>query len=235
MKVVIYLPLFGSHPINPKVFKSFVDMICEPIDAQVIPFIHTIGPELAYNRNDAIERILSDHNPDFIMCCDADMTFPKNALKSLLGSIGDAGVCTGLYWRKAFPDRCVIGHYSSWDSHNLHYKNGLRELGFIDPNGEQCLFYKAVDNIHMVAQIDVFGMGCVLIKADVFRQLKQPYFKYFNGYQTGDHSFGVISEEMYFCSEVHKKGIKVLADPGVKCGHITEIVVSEPQKKELCV
>lgn len=228
-RIVIYMPVFGPISIHPKVFKSFVEMAMEPIEGyEVIPYIHTAGPSLDFNRNDAVARIL-DLNPDFIFFVDSDMVFPKFAIKYLLESIGDAGACTGLYWRKAPPHRCVIGRYTGWDSHNSHYRRSLESLGFVDAKGQQCLFYKAIDELKELSPIDVFGMGVVLIKADVFRQLDQPYFKYFNGYQNGDHSLGTISEEMAFCAALHKKGIKVLADPRVKCGHITEKIVMGPQ------
>lgn len=235
MKIAVYLPLFGSMQIHPKTFKSFVEMLSHKVEGyEIVPFIHTVGPELSYNRNDVFARIL-DMNADFIMCCDADIVFPREAISNLVNSIGDAGGCTGLYWRKANPHRCVIGHYIPWDSHSFHYKRALGDIGFIDSSGEQCLFYKAIEEISEVSQIDVFGMGCVLLRAESLRQLKQPYFKYFDGYQTGDHSFGPISEEMVFCASLHKAGVKVLADPRVKCGHITELIVSEPKKAVSCV
>ncbi len=234
MKITVSIPLFGPTMVHPKTFKSIVEMLMEPIEGHEINvFINQLGPSLDLNRNDSVSRIL-EQNPDFIMWLDADMVFPKDAIKRLVASIGDAGACTGLYWRKANPHRCVIGRYAGWTNHTRNYMNQLKSLGFVDSHGEQCLFYEAIDNLEKVSEVDVFGMGCVLIRTDVFRSLKQPYFEYFNGYKTGDHSFGPISEEMAFCAAVHKQGIKVVADPGVKCGHISELVVFEPQKEKVC-
>lgn len=230
-KLIVYMPLFGSAGISSKTFKSFVEMAMERIEGyQIEPFIHTVGPSLDFNRNDAIARML-DMNADLIMFCDGDQTFPKNSISNLLESISkEYPIVTGIYFRKANPHRCVVGNYTGWDDRNERYRKSLESIGFIDGKGEQCLFYECISDFNKKQEVNVFGMGCVLIKTSVFSSLEQPYFKYVNAYQTGDHSFGSISEDMWFCAYLKKRGIKVLCDPNVRCGHITEIVVDGPQK-----
>ena len=87
------------------------------------------------------------------------------------------------------------------------------------------------DKVHF---IDVFGLGSVLVRASVFRALKQPYFKYLDPYLSGDHSFGLASEDMHFCSEIKKAGIRVLCDPSIVSPHLAEVEIVDSGMELLC-
>jgi len=53
-------------------------------------------------------------------------------------------------------------------------------------------------------------------------KLDFPYFRYGPDPIVG-HKFNEmnsISEDMYWCAQMHKKGVKVWVDPKIQCGHI---------------
>lgn len=60
------------------------------------------------------------------------------------------------------------------------------------------------------------GGGCVLIKADVFRKVPQPWFWY-KILPTGAVS---MSHDWYFCEKARESGYEVWCDPTIKPGHI---------------
>lgn len=237
-KIVVYLPLFGPVSVHAKVFKSFVDMLTEPVEGyEVIPFLHTVGPSLDYNRNDAVSRIMGGYEPDFIMFADADNVQPHKVIPRLLNLMDDdIGVVSALYFKKTFPHSAVQGHFLPWDEVLEKKRASLESQGLIGPNGEQLLYYRPMRYFDVVRPIDVFGMGSVLIRASVFNAIKQPYFRYINSYSAQDYTFGVITEDLPFCAELKKAGIKVLCDPTVISGHITEkLIVGSEVQEAACV
>ena len=61
------------------------------------------------------------------------------------------------------------------------------------------------------------GMGCALIKTDVYRKLPYPWYDWVN---YGDANRGMLSEDLYFCALCHISHIPVYADVRVGCGHL---------------
>ena len=64
-------------------------------------------------------------------------------------------------------------------------------------------------------QIHGGGMGCALIKTDMFRRIKYPWYDWVN-YK----SRGMLSEDLYFCEQCKAKGIPIFTDTRVNCGHM---------------
>lgn len=231
------MPLFGGAQIHPRVFKSFVEMLMEPIEGyQVIPFIHTVGPSLDYNRNDAVERILSTYEPDFIMFCDADNVQPHKVISRLMKSMDDdIDVVSALYYKKSFPHSAVPGHFLPWDEQLEKKRKSLEIQGLVSKSGEQLLYYRPIRYFDVARSVDVIGLGSVLMKAALFKQLQQPYFRYINAYSAQDHTFGVVTEDLPFCAELKKAGIRVLCDPTVVSAHLVEKAIVGHEIEESCV
>jgi hypothetical protein len=62
------------------------------------------------------------------------------------------------------------------------------------------------------------GASCIMITREILEKLPKPYFK------TIEYDDGKIcSEDLYFCEQVRKVGGKIVAHPGVRCGHIKEM------------
>lgn len=230
--MVVYVP-DALERVSKRFFRSFLEVtspeVAEFMDKthniKIIPMPHDKFP-IDLNRNSAIDRAEREFKADYIMCMDADMVFPKDIIPRLFSHISDeTPLATGVYWRKQGTKRCVVGKYAPNDRHK-EKMGSLIEQGFIAPDGSQCLYYQPLTTYDIVEPIDVAGMGCILIRLDVFKRLELPYFKYVNPYSTGgDFTFDGISEEMWFFAQLKKKGIKTMCDPSIRCGHLVEKVI----------
>lgn len=237
-RIVIYMPLFGPVQVHVRVFKSFVDMLQDPIEGyEVIPFIHTVGPSLDFNRNDAVSRIIGGFDPEFIMFVDGDNVQPQKVIERLMVHMdADIGAVTSLYFKKSFPHSAVPGHFLPWNESLEPKRKSLAAQGLIAPNGDQLLYYQPLRYFDVVQPVDVFGMGSILVRSEVFKRLEQPYFRYLNAYSTGDYTFGNITEDLPFCAALKKAGVKVLVDPTVVSAHlITKEIVGSEVRDGACV
>ena len=60
------------------------------------------------------------------------------------------------------------------------------------------------------------GGGCVLIKAEVFQKVPQPWF----WYKIADNGMVTMSNDWYFCEKARENGYKIWCDPTINPGHI---------------
>ena len=235
--LLVYMPM-SFNSISTRVFKSFIDLVCyenqvmlrEKYGLQVKTLISGTFP-LDRNRNEAVDLAISSRfDASYILFVDGDQILPKNAVFELLDAITDHfPIVSGLYWHKTPPYTCVQGKYTGWKSHELQRKT-IESIGFIDKDGNQCLFYSPLEDFDTAQPIDVAGMGCLLVKTDVFKQLDLPYFGYFNSYSLGgDFTIDHASEEMLFFCKLRKAGIKTLLVPSVRCGHEVTRVIGCPE------
>ena len=65
----------------------------------------------------------------------------------------------------------------------------------------------------------LLGMGCCLIRMDVFEQLEKPYF-IFNLDATTEEGKKSYSEDFYFCKKAHEKNIPIHVDTVVHGLHL---------------
>lgn len=234
-KVLIYLP-FTYPTISAKVFKSFTEMI-SPSNQAILaergyrlldPYISGKFP-MCFNRNEAFEACQNSKEADLMFCCDGDQVFKKDTLLKLLDTMEEypeAGGVTGVYFTKSFPHRAVVGKYSPWSDKLEPKRAALASQGFIAPDGSQTLYFKHLQYFDVVQQVDVFGLGCFLFRPEILKKIQQPYCKYVNEYSTGgDYTFHGHSEDMWFCSQLKKSGVKILVNPKVIVGHVTEKVI----------
>lgn len=164
------------------------------------------------NRNEIIAYALKE-NFDITIWFDFDMTFPEDICIQLLKHNLD--IVTGMYYVKSRPYYPVM--FDCVDKKKNVFKHFRPIINF--PLDE--LFYA-----------DMIGMGCVAIKTDVFRAMQKPYFKYqLHPKDTIDtqwrfkHDNGIndVSEDVWFCEQVKKAGYKIIVDPKIQCGHLTEM------------
>jgi FkbM family methyltransferase len=67
-----------------------------------------------------------------------------------------------------------------------------------------------------VVEIEACGMGCALIKSEVFRKTPYPHFFYKEALTMQE----TVSEDVYFCRKAKTNGFTVWTDPSIKCDHI---------------
>lgn len=222
--------------LSSKVFKSFVSMIGPSFQAELAkrgyvlldPYISDKFP-IDLNRNEAFDVAVSRFEADVIMCCDGDQVFKKDTVLKLLDTLienPDVDGVTGVYFTKGYPHKAVVGKYSPWSDTLTPRKESLASQGFIDKDGNQTLYFKHLQYFDVVQPVDVFGLGCLMLRTSVFGKIQQPYCKYVNPYSTGgDYTYIGHSEDMWFCSQLKQAGAKILVNPKVMVGHVTEKVI----------
>jgi GT2 family glycosyltransferase len=87
-------------------------------------------------------------------------------------------------------------------------------------------FLNAINDLNGIKECDTVGLGFCLIKADIFKDLSKPYFKYITKYDNievkmGNYTFKNqdFSEDFYFCVNAKNHGYKIYYDFDTKCYH----------------
>ena len=122
-----------------------------------------------------------------IFFIDDDMLHPPDIVQKLMEYNKD--IVSGLYFTRG-------GHY-----HPLLMKRAKLEMAKYEPMYE---YPKGL------VEVDATGGGCLLIKTDVFKKLKKPWF-------VKNHVYG---EDTYFCELARRAGFKIFVDTNLVCGHL---------------
>ena len=204
MKGLIAVPTFEN--IYPDTFKSIYDL---NKDGHDVSFEFVRGYDCATARN-RIARIAIDKGFDWVLMVDNDVVLPHDALHHLLDDAKP--VTLGIYAHRDVDNlyrgrTCVCKVYDERGKKHFNYplesEYTAEEIKSLRSQGQ----YK----IH----IHGGGMGCALIMTDVFGKTDYPWFDWAN-YKSG----GMLSEDLFFCENLRKHGIKVYTDTRVQCGHM---------------
>lgn len=192
-----------------------------------------------HNRNKSVRKAIEELGADYILQLDTDQTFPRGTIMHLMESLNTPDVdgsereaVAGMYFMKSGTFRPVLGPYTKWESGmDSQY---LDKLGFIcrgecgekkhEGGGHQLVRWSAPHfwPEDRMFRVDVIGVGCVLTRASMWKRLQYPFFQYrpdpMKGMRKGDAM--EISEDMFWCANMHRAGVKVWIDPRVKCGHL---------------
>lgn len=206
MKILIAVPTFET--IYPDTYKSIWDL---DKDGHDVVFEFVRGYDVATARNHIANRALA-LNADYVLMVDNDVVLPKDALKLLLEDAHGIN----------------LGYYAHRDTDNI-YRGKTCICKLKDKDGKEYYHFplesefSAVEMKAMAGggakKIEVHGggMGCALIKTDVFRTAGYPWFDWVN---YGDANRGMLSEDLYFCVLCRNTGYKIFADVRVGCGHL---------------
>lgn len=204
MNILIAVPTFEN--IYPDVFKSIYDLNKAGCDTE---FEFVRGYDCATARN-RIAQLTLDKETDYVLMVDNDVVLPKDALVNLLDDAKD--VCLGYY---AHRDTDNIYRGKSCVC-KLYDNNGIKYFNYpLESEYSSAELSKLKDDGQFKVQIHGGGMGCALIKADVYRRLPYPWYDWVN-YK----SRGMLSEDLYFCELCRKAKIPIFTDTRVGCGHI---------------
>jgi GT2 family glycosyltransferase len=157
------------------------------------------GADVAVARNLLAEK--SKDIADYIMFIDDDVLLPANAIVKLISHEKD--IITGLYFAKQEPHFPQI------------FTKSEKAKGRYDSVQE----YKQDSLI----EIDACGAGCLLIKAEVFKKLKRPYFQYIPKGENNPRK----GEDFYFCEKAKEAGYKIFCDTSIICKHIGTKCISK--------
>jgi glycosyltransferase involved in cell wall biosynthesis len=206
MRILIAVPTFET--IYPDTYKSLWDL---DKDGHEVLFDSVRGYDVATARN-KIAQLAMDLKTDYVLMVDNDVVLPKDALKLLLEDAKD--VCLGFYAHR--PDDNV-------------YRGRTCICKLKDENGKEYYHYPleseyTATDMHGMAdagetkiRIHGGGMGCALIRTDVFKRLTYPWYDWVN---YGEKNRGMLSEDLYFCTQCIIAGVPIYADVRVGCGHM---------------
>lgn len=206
MKILIAVPTFEN--IYPDTFKSIYDLDVSGHDAQ---FEYVRGYDCATARN-RIAQMSLDRGADYVLMVDNDVVLPKDALINLLNDPKD--VCLGYYAHRGNDNvyngrtcvcKLLTENGTRWKNYPLESEYTAKELAEL----------KAKEEFKL--RIHGGGMGCALIKTDVFKKVKYPWYDWVN--YSDDHR-GMLSEDLYFCEGCRKNSIPIYTDTRVSCGHM---------------
>ena len=204
MKILIAVPTYEN--IYPDTYKSIYDLD-KGGNETMFEFIR--GYDCAAARNRIILRA-KDMGVDYVLMVDNDVVLPKDALLNLLEEGKE--VCLGYYAHRdtdnVYRGRTCVCKLTDergkkYFNYPLESEYTAKELSDLREQGKHKL------------QIHGGGMGCALIKMSVIKKLKYPYY---NWVLYNDK--GMLSEDLYFCEELRKKGIPIYTDTRVGCGHL---------------
>lgn len=210
MRILIAVPTYET--IFPDTYKSLWDL---DKDGNEVLFDSVRGYDVATARNKIAQKAL-DLETDYVLMVDNDVVLPRNALKLLLEDAHDVN----------------LGYYAHRDTDNI-YRGNTCICKLKDSDGKEYYHYPieseySAEEMHgmnnsSVKKIEVHGggMGCALIKTEVFRKTSYPWYDWVN---YGDANRGMLSEDLYFCSLCRASGIPIHADVRVGCGHLMRYV-----------
>lgn len=206
MRILIAVPTFEN--ITPDTFKSIYGLECAGNEC-VFEFVRGYDCATARNR---IAQMAIAKNADYVLMVDNDVTLPKDVLVHMLEDAKD--VCLGYYAHRN-TDNLYNGRVSVC---RLNDENGNPYFNYPLESEYTAEEMKAmVDNGEYKVKIHGGGMGCALIKTEVFRTLQYPWYDWVN--YADDHR-GMLSEDLYFCEKCRKAHIDIFTDSRAGCGHL---------------
>ena len=197
MKIFIAIPTFEN--ISPDTFKSIYGL---DRGGHWLVFDFVRGYDCAQARNRIAQQAIAEE-ADYVLMVDSDVIVPGNAIVDMLSCDADV----------------VIGICAHRNNSNIY--EGLTSVCKDDGEKDYTHQYTGKEITELrekgVYKIKVHGggMGCTLIKTDVFRRLEYPYFKWID-YGNGT----VLSEDLYFCEQCKNAGISIYSDTRVTPLHI---------------
>jgi len=142
-----------------------------------------------------------EFNCKWLFMMDEDVAVPSYAIRQLVHRLEHdekAGLAAGIYCQKTNPTEPMV---------------------FRGKGGGPYWKWKAGE----LFECDSIGLGCSLVRVDVFKDLPKPWFK------TVDDNDAVLdgvaklvgwTEDIWFCNRLREAGWKVLADGGILPDHL---------------
>lgn len=205
-RILIAIPTFES--IYPDTFRSVWNLDKCGHDVR---FDFVRGYDCATARN-RIAQMAIDTGVDYVLMVDNDVTLPGDMLWIMLDNPVD--ICLGYYAHRSTDNRytgrtsvCKLKDASGSTYYNypLESEYTAEEIKQLQANGETKI------------RIHGGGMGCALIRTEVFKHLHYPWYDWVN---YGDDNRGMLSEDLYFCEQCKAAGIPVYTDARAACGHL---------------
>jgi len=181
----ILIAIPTAKNIEVATFKSIYDLI--------VPEGYEVDFQYFYGYNvDQVRNLIADwtvRSYDYLFSVDHDIAFAPDTLVKLLAH--DKPIVTGVYRQR--KEEQILEVYDHLH-HNIPWA-ALKQWSFVEICG--C------------------GLGCVLIKSEVFKAVGYPQFVYHSAL---DHT-NTVSEDLDFCMKARKLGYGIWCDVTIVCDH----------------
>jgi len=186
-RIVILIPVYRNVP--EIFFIHFMSAFQKLLksDKYDISVLPASGQPIDRIRNILVEYALKK-NPDYILFLDSDQVFLPAMLDCLISLNQD--VVSALCFQRMRP-------------HNP----AIRIKGKV---------YKDF-NEGEILEVDQVGMACILIRSEVFKKIKPPWFKC--EWRKKDGKEDLLMEDFYFSEKLKKAGYKIFVNTGVISEH----------------
>ena len=205
-RVLIAVPTFET--ITPDTFKALWDM---DKGGHECLFDFVRGYDCATARNNIAQRAM-ELGAEWLLMVDNDVAPPVDALVNLMEHGEDA--VTGYYAHRGaanlYEGRTCVCRLTKPDG--TYYFNYPLESEYT--GAEMREMRERGENL---VRVHGGGMGCMLVRVDVFRRLDYPWFDWVN--YADDHR-GMLSEDLYFCEKLRADFTPMHVDTRVECGHV---------------
>ena len=149
--------------------------------------IYTAAGTLIFDQRNQLVRTALEAKCDYIVFIDADMRFPKDTIMRLLKH-----------------DKDIIGVNATTRSEPVM---PTAKMLNIEKDGS-CIWQPIYSNSFSgISKADGIGCGVMMIKADVFNRIQEPYF-YFEQLPNNK----ILGEDIYFCIKSKDAGIDTWVD-----------------------
>lgn len=161
----------------------------------VTTFAHGQSP--ARGRNIIIKQAL-ENECTHVFFMDDDVILPPDALTKLLAH--DVDIVSGLYLMRNYPHKPIAFDHAELDGRCSH-------LDLANYNDQ--------DLIEIVST----GLGCLLVKTDVFRKMEEPWIR------MGELESDMWCDDLGFYFRTRKLGFTGYLDPTIHVGHIASMII----------
>ena len=132
---------------------SLVQLMKTMVDAGVDTYVFYDSSTILLNQRERLIEKAKEINSDYVLWLDSDMMFPSTVALRLLEHNKDIVACN--YMRRSLPLKTVAyTNLNNWDSWVP-----------MSPQDE-------------LVEVQGIGMGCMLMKTEVFNTLEKPYFEF---------------------------------------------------------
>lgn len=190
MKILIGVPT--AEMARRADFYDYYNMLEKP-EGTICTFSHGQSP--ARGRNTIINQAL-EHDCSHIFFLDDDVAFKPDTLMKLLSH--DVDMVTGLYLMRNFPHQPILFDYSD-EQGRCRFVNLESQLGLVEVNNA--------------------GLGCCLIKTEVFKKLDKPWIR------LGQLEMDGWCDDIDFFQRARAAGFKLFCDFNIPVGHFASVTI----------
>jgi hypothetical protein len=200
--IIILIPLWGNS-VPMEFFLSFLELHSEMTLKYNVDTVTSRNCLIDRNRENLVRHALK-MGSDYILWLDADQTYPKNMADVLVKHIDSGKSMVG----GVIPNKV----------------DGAPSIYSFTGNGLDCE-RKKIDLANGAVQVDVNGMGGMMINPKVFESIPAPWFNRIScGSKEPD-----AGEDISFFKRCKDAGVDVWCDSSLHYGHIKNVVVLPEQ------